>query len=151
MKIIRIILVSIIFFASCVGNKTNEDINILPLHPYSASPTTYSNTSKSNSYVVKLFFLKGATIANDELKDTLVKFITQFLITDNDFKDYGSYNISFFRRSNEINENYRYFGGDNTLDSHDEDLLFEFHWKDKQFERCEYYRDGKVIKYIPKF
>ena len=126
-------------------------IKIIPLHPYSASPTFYDKTeTKEKSYVIKFYFIDGAHEATDKLSDSLDSFINSFLKTDDDFKIYGGYHIDFFKKSYEINEIYRDTGGHNSIESHYEDLLFEYHWDNKKFTACEYYEKGRVIKTVTK-
>lgn len=144
-----IAFVSITLTSCCQNNKF--DIKILPLHPYKASPTDYDHSdTKEKSYINKFFFIRGACVATDELSKRVDSFVLASLKDDSDFIKYGGYYIDFFKESNELNENYRQGNGtDETPSKHiSEDLIFSYHWSNKKFTGCDFYKNGKVIKTI---
>jgi hypothetical protein len=136
---------------SCCHNAAQ--ISIKPLHPYSASPYYHKqNETKKQNYINKYFFIEGACKSTVSLSKQVDSFLISYIKGDTDFVDYGDYYVDFYRRTKEINENFREVTdgmiSHNTLDEHDEDLLYRYMWSDKDFMGCEYYKNGKVIKTV---
>jgi len=138
-------------FASCNQYKSAADMEILPLHPYQASNTDYNaDISKSHTFIVKFYFIRGATDATDKLSEKVDSFLRKELKKDSiNFNDYGSYIVRIFRESSKINQDYRenvdgIFS--DMLGSHEDDLLFEYEWERKEFTGRKFYKNGKMIK-----
>ena len=150
--------ISILFFAcvitaSCCQNNELSQIKILPLHPYSASPSDYDkNTNLKHEYIAKYYFVHGAYKATDELSSTVDTFIISSLKKDDrDFNKYGGYYFYLYKETDELNINFRQQADGiftNTLDGHEDDLLFRYRWEDQQFIICDYYQNGKIIKTV---
>lgn len=138
---------------SCCQSEIMSKIKIIPLHPYSSSPTNYDkNTTAEKSFVVKFYFIEGACKATDELSNMVDAFIIESIKKDEkDFNKYGGYYIYFYRGSKNINEHFReQVDGifSNTLDEYNYDLLFRYEWNGRSFKGCSYYRNGKIFKTI---
>lgn len=140
-----------ITFTSCCQNQDMSKIKILPLHPYSSSPTDYDSTAtKSKNFVVKFYFIEGACKSTDELSERVDMFITESLKKDNsDFMEYGGYYIYFYQETNHINKDFKEsidgMISSDILDEYSDDLLFRYEWSDKKFVACDYYKNGKVV------
>ncbi len=134
-------------------NQDTSKIKFYPLHPYSASPTDYDPTQKkSRTFITKYYFIEGAAKASDELSNKVDLFLSNTILNDSiNFREYGGYTVLVFKESNFINKDYRNRGTDDSPDSHmDDDLLFEYQWNDRQFSKCEFYKNGTITKTIRK-
>jgi len=144
----QITVLSILFSFRC---QDTSRIKINPLHPYSSSPY-YSNPNekKGKSFVFKYFFIEGATKVTDALSKQVDSFVIKTIKGDSDFNDFGGYHIVFYRKSKNINENFREqidgMLSFNLLEEYQEDLLYEYIWADKNFLECDYYKGGKIVK-----
>lgn len=154
MKYIIFLLYSVFAVVmSCCQNTEISKIKIMPLHPYSASPTDYDKkTTPKKSFIAKFYFIEGACEATDELSYRIDSFIIESLRKDNkDFNRYGGYYIYFYRQSKDIDKDFRQqIDGifSNSLDAYTKDLLFEYEWSYKKFSGCYYYKNGKIIKTV---
>lgn len=136
----------------CHGQDTSK-IQIYPLYPYSASPTDYdSTTERARNFIVKYYFIRGATKATDDLSQKVDSFLMVPVLKDSsNFNSYGSYLVYVFKESDKTNENYRNRGTDDTPDSHiDDDLMYIYEWRARKFYGCDFYKNGQVIKTIDK-
>ncbi len=148
--------ISFLLFAFASISCQNIDVSkikILPLHPYSSSPSFYDSTSlPKNNFIDKYYFIQGAYKATDELSDIVDAFIISFVKNDSvDFNKYGGYYIFLYKETSQINKSFREkIDGvfTNTLDDHKDDLLFRYKWENQKFISCEYYQNGKVIKIL---
>ena len=150
MKVLYISLF-ITLLMSCFGKGTKQPIEVFPLHPYSASPTDYDpSTNKQNTFIEKYFFVDGAKSLGSNLADTINIFVRQYLESNRtDFEMYGGYSMYFFRKTDQLNSNYRNRGTDDTPSSHiEEDLLLKYEWSDQKFDSCSVYKNGELIKAV---
>lgn len=135
----------------CFGIVPKQRIRVLPLHPYSASPTDYDpSTIKGRTFIDKYFFVEGVISADENLCDTINMFVRQYLRNNpSDFETYGSYKMYFFRKTDRLNSTYKNRGTDDTPKSHiDEDLLLKYEWSHNEFGGCSIYKKGEVIKTV---
>lgn len=151
--IIRLLPIILFYLISCCQNKQMTEIKIMPLHPYSASPTDYEKTTPAEeSFVAKFYFIQGACEATDQLSNGVDSFLSESLRKDEkDFDRYGGYYIYFYRQTKDINKNFRQqIDGifSNSLDAYTKDLLFEYEWSYKKFSGCYFYKNGKIIKTV---
>ena len=141
----------IVLFASC-QNHNIKNVKILPLHPYSASPTKYDSTAtKANNYFIRYYFIKNADEAVDKIANIIDTFVVQLIKNDSDnFLEYGDYSIYFYRETSRLNENFKEkvdgMINYDLLDNYYDDLLFIYDWRVQKFEGCKYYKNGKIIK-----
>lgn len=129
----------------CMDKKQQKNI-IKPLHPYRSTPTDYNaDEDRSRSFVVKYFFVENVSIHNTLLQD-VEQYVEKYGSTDSDFARFGNYQIWLYRKTSEINENFKEnFDGTisyKSLSDYDRDLLFKFIWIDQKFSGCEIYSDG---------
>jgi hypothetical protein len=148
-----ILLKIIVLFGSLSCCRDSTQINIKPLHPYSASPYYFKqNETKKQNYIVKYFFIEGVNKSTDNLSKQIDVFLINYIKSDTDFVNYGGYYVVFFKSTKEINENFSEtidgMISHKTLDEHDKDLLYRYMWLDKVFMGCEYYKNGKVVKTV---
>ena len=151
-KFFQILFLNMLLSVGC-QNANIASIKIKPLHPFSSSPHDYNPSERKNkSYIIKFYFIEGATQVNDVLSKQVDSFILKHIKSDTDFVHFGGYNLRFYRKTKIINEDFReqIDGMINycLLDEYDKDLLFEYLWSDKDFMGCNFYKDGKIVKTI---
>lgn len=148
--LIQTLFLNMLFIASCQSSEKNQII-IKPLSPYTASPANFNtNERKNTSFIVKYYFIEGASKATDKLSQQVNSFIIKRIQHDSDFANYGGYHLLFYKKTKVLNENFKEvidgMISNNSLDSHQNELLFEYTWSGKDFIECNYYRNGKIIK-----
>lgn len=124
---------------------------IKPLHPYRSTPADFNaNENKGNSFVIKYFFIENPHY-NTSSFDSVVAFVQNFCSSDSDYVQFGNYQMWFYRRTHEINENFREvyegFYSNNSLTDHTDDIIYKFSWTDRKFSGCEVYNLGDPIEF----
>lgn len=127
--------------------KIKQGKNIVkPLYPYRSTPADYNtNEDRSRSFVVKYFFVENFSSRDTILQD-VKQYVEKYGSRDSDLVRFGNYQIWLYRKTSEINENFKEnFDGRITyksLSDFDRDLLFKFIWIDQKFSGCEIYNNG---------
>ena len=136
-------------FTKC-SEKKEQIQAIKPLHPYRGTPADYNvNEDKSRSFVIKYFFVENFSSENTAAQG-IEQLVQKYCINDSDFVRFGNYQIWLYRKTSEINENFREdlngMVSYKSLSDYDQDIIFKFIWTDQQFSGCEIYDIGKRIR-----
>lgn len=128
-------LIILILYSFSIGCK--KKMKILPLYPYEFR----SDRNPHDSILEKFYFIDGFTSYDKDSID-LDNFIKKYI--DTNYTKYFDYSISFYKKSNLINEDYRSPSSDDNI--HVQSPVIVYFWMNGEFHHCtDYsYRIGKT-------
>ena len=137
-KISTFSFLSIIFLFSCMS----KQIVIKPLHPYQYYQNdTIIEGQKIGNDLTQYYYIEN--YSHDSSK---IQKVEDFVFTHlpNNYKEYSQFEVLLYRKTNKINDHYRYSESDE-LAWYGDDRLFRFEWDKGKYTGYLEYKDGKCV------